>query len=148
MTRVAVDTNILVYAAGFGDAPRCAAADAVLRFIAGRLAVPVQVMGELFNVLARKARLPLDDIAHRLALLGAGADVLATTPAAFSRACELAAEHRIQIWDAVIMAVVEAEDCEVLLSEDLQDGFQWRRLTIINPFAHPTHPLIVGRTRF
>lgn len=148
MTRVAVDTNILVYAAGFGDAPRCAAADTLLRLLVGRLALPVQVMGELFNVLARKARLPLDDIAHRLRLLGAGADLLATTPDAFHRACDLAAEHHLQIWDAVIMAVVEAGDCEVLLSEDLQDGFQWRRLTIVNPFAHPTHPLIVGRTPF
>jgi hypothetical protein len=34
--------------------------------------------------------------------------------------------------------------CRLLLSEDLQDGFSWRGVTIANPFAAEQHPLLVA----
>jgi hypothetical protein len=32
--------------------------------------------------------------------------------------------------------------CRLLLSEDLQDGFTWTGVTVVNPLAHSTHPLL------
>ncbi|TIP50920.1 MAG: PIN domain-containing protein, partial [Mesorhizobium sp.] len=32
--------------------------------------------------------------------------------------------------------------CRLLLSEDLQDGFTWGGVTVVNPFASPRHALL------
>lgn len=52
---VAIDTNILLYAQGAGDAVRRQLALACLaRLPARQLALPVQVLGEFHRVLRRK----------------------------------------------------------------------------------------------
>jgi predicted nucleic acid-binding protein len=35
----------------------------------------------------------------------------------------------------------------VVLSEDLQAGFTWRGLTVVNPFAEPSDPLLDSLSR-
>ena len=41
------------------------------------------------------------------------------------------------------MVVVTAEvGCRLLLSEYMQDGFSWRGVTVVNPFAAIRHPLL------
>ena len=50
--------------------------------------------------------------------------------------------HRFSIWDCVIVAVSANAGCDLLLSEDMQDGFAWGGLTIVNPFAASPHPLL------
>lgn len=59
--RVAIDTNVLVYAEGLGDEPRSRKAAALFAALNARnVVLPAQVLGELFNVLTRKAgRSPL-----------------------------------------------------------------------------------------
>ena len=37
--------------------------------------------------------------------------------------------------DALIMAVAADNHCRFLLTEDLQSGFTWRGVTVINPFT-------------
>jgi hypothetical protein len=55
--RLALDTNILVYAEGLNDATRKAQARELLSKLArADVVLPVQVAGELFRVLVRKAR--------------------------------------------------------------------------------------------
>ena len=54
--RVALDTNVLAYAEGVnGPAMKESATDLVRRLPAGSAVLPVQTLGELFNVLVRKA---------------------------------------------------------------------------------------------
>jgi len=48
------------------------------------------------------------------------------------------------VWDALILSVAAENRCRLLLSEDLQDGFTWRGVTVANPFAMPLHPLLEG----
>ncbi len=53
--RIAVDTNVLAYIEGVdGPDSMRAAADALKRLAAHEIAIPVQVLGELFRVLRRK----------------------------------------------------------------------------------------------
>jgi predicted nucleic acid-binding protein len=59
-------------------------------------------------------------------------------------AIDLAADHRIGIWDSVIISVAAETGCRVLLSEDMQDGFTWRGVTVVNPFAEQRHPLLAS----
>jgi len=41
-----------------------------------------------------------------------------------------------------MISVASETGCRLLLSEDLQDGFTWRGVTIANPFAAQQHPLL------
>ena len=141
--RVAIDTNVLVYAEGEGDAVRCEAAREVLaRLPAGAVVLPVQVLGELHRVLTQRAR--RDAVQARNTVLE-WADtfrVCDSSWAALQAAMDLHADHQLQIWDALILAVTAEERCRVLLTEDLQHGFTWRGVTVINPFVTPSHPLL------
>ena len=57
--RVALDTNVLAYAEGVNGAPmRKAALELVQRLQEGRTLLPVQTLGELFNLLVHKAGRP------------------------------------------------------------------------------------------
>ena len=55
---------------------------------------------------------------------------------------DLAADHGLSIWDAVIVAGAAQAGCRLLLSEDLQNGFTWQGVTVVNPFAPEVHPLL------
>lgn len=64
------------------------------------------------------------------------------TAAVLASAMDLSADHALLRWDAVMVAAAAEAGCRLLLSEDMQDGFTWRGLTITNPFAVPLHPLL------
>lgn len=141
--RVALDTNVLAYAEGMGDAARC---DASRRIIAAlpedSVVLPAQTLGELFRILTGKAL--RGAVEARDALLG-WADTFSvadSTWLAFRLALDLFTEHALQIWDALILAVAAENGCRLLLSEDLQHGFTWHGVTVVNPFASPVHPLL------
>jgi predicted nucleic acid-binding protein len=139
---VALDTNVLVYAEGVdGPARQRAALDAVGRHATETVCIPVQAIGELFDVLVRKARYSHDAALASVQDWVALYRPLATTAAAMEDALELAARHQLQIWDAVILAAAAQARCDVLYSEDMQDGFTWRGTTVRNPFPTPFPPL-------
>ena len=141
--RVALDTNFLLYAEGVNDAAcRDAARGIVMRLPLGETFVPVQVLGELFRVLTRKAG--YDAAAARATVLNLR-DIylpLETAHENLLSAMDLACDHKFTIWDAIIVSTAAEADCRLLLSEDMQDGFVWRGLTIVNPFAAVRHPLL------
>ena len=43
-----------------------------------------------------------------------------------------------------MISVAAESACRLLLSEDMQEGFTWRGVTIVNPFAENTHPLLAA----
>lgn len=140
---IAIDTNVLAYAEGTnGAAMKRRALDLIERLPADSVVVPAQVLGELFNVLVRKAGRP-PTVAREAILTWQDAhDVAPTSSAVMARAADLAADHRLGIWDAVILAASAEAGCRLLLSEDLQHGFTWSGVTVVNPFAEEPHPLL------
>lgn len=141
--RLALDTNVLAYAEGVnGTEKRDVALDLVRHLPQSAVVVPVQVLGELFNVLVRKAGRSKPEA--REALLGwrDTFPVAATSPEVMLAAADLAADHGLGIWDAVILSVASQSGCRLLLSEDLQDGFTWGGVTIANPFQLQRHALL------
>lgn len=141
----ALDTNVLAYAEGTNGAEMKGRALALLgKLPADSVVIPVQALGELFNVLVRKAR--RDGADARAAILS-WHDAYLTVPtsaAVMARAADLAADHRLSIWDAVILAAAADGGCRLLLSEDLQDGFTWGGLTVVNPFASEPNQLLAA----
>ena len=141
----ALDTNVLAYVEGVNGAEREAASRALIERIPEALGlIPAQALGELYNVLTRKAAWP-SERARAAVLAWRDSFALApTTTSAVTEAIDLAAGHRLNIWDSIMISVAAENGCRLLLSEDLQDGFTWRGVTVVNPFAAQQHPLLVS----
>lgn len=141
--KVALDTNVLAYAEGVNSAgKKKLALELVHGLSPGAIVLPVQALGELFHVLVRKAgRTPAR---ARAAILGwqDAFPVIETSAAVVIAAADLATDHRLSIWDAVILSAAAEGGCRLLLSEDLQDGFTWNGVTVANPFASTRHALL------
>jgi predicted nucleic acid-binding protein len=143
--KVALDTNILVYAEGANGATmRDRAVELIQRLPPVAIVLPVQSLGELFNVLLRKAkRRPSRARAAVLSWRDAYA-VMETSAAVMVNATDLAFDHGLTIWDSVVLAAAAEAECRLLLSEDLQEGFTWRGVTVANPFAPTLHPMLAA----
>lgn len=68
--------------------------------------------------------------------------VVPTTLPMLLSAADLVVDHRINPWDAVILAAAAKSGCRLLLSEDLQQGFTWRGVSVVNPFTTGSDDLL------
>jgi predicted nucleic acid-binding protein len=140
--RVALDTNVLAYAEGVnGIATKKTVLELLDKIPQNLVVLPVQALGELFHLLVRKAgRSPAE---ARQAILGwrNAYALVETSPDVLVAALDLTV-RQFNIWDAVILCAAAEADCRLLLSEDMQDGFVWGGVTVVNPFTKPKHPLL------
>jgi predicted nucleic acid-binding protein len=139
---VALDTNVLAYAEGVnGIATKKTVLELLDKIPQNLVVLPVQALGELFHLLVRKAgRSPAE---ARQAILGwrNAYALVETSPDVLVAALDLTV-RQFNIWDAVILCAAAEADCRLLLSEDMQDGFVWGGVTVVNPFTKPKHPLL------
>ncbi len=141
--RVALDTNILAYAEGVsGVSMKKAALDLVNKLPQASVVLPVQALGELFHVLVRKATRPSADARAAILSWRNAFTLIETSAEIMLAASDLAVNNQFGIWDAVIVCASAEADCRILLSEDMQDGFILKGVTIINPFARSRYPLL------
>lgn len=143
--RVALDTNILAYAEGIGDETRCNAAFFLIEQLPGNaVLLPTQALGELMRVLTGKAKRTPDAAREAVLAWSDSFEVADSTWPAFQAALDLMVDHQLPMWDALILAVAAENRCRLLLSEDFQNGFTWRGVTIVDPFAAQRSPLLSG----
>ena len=141
--KIALDTNVLAYAEGVnGSGRRDTALDLVRRLPQDATLIPVQALGELFNVLVRKAGASRTDAREAILAWHDTFPVIETSPGIMQAAADLATDHQLGIWDAVMVSAASHAGCRLLLSEDLQDGFTWGGVTVANPFASSRHVLL------
>ncbi|MBA2520166.1 MAG: PIN domain-containing protein [Chloroflexia bacterium] len=141
--RIALDTNIIAYAEGVNDDHHQDAARQLLRQLPRDSTVlPVQVLGELFNVILRKTNRSRVEARQSLLHWSDAFLLASTTPGTMVDAADLAVDHGLGIWDAVILTVAAEANCRLLLSEDMHEGFTWHGVTVTNPFAATRHPLL------
>ena len=143
MINIAIDTNVLVYAEDVhGGWKRTAALDVLEAAPRETTLIPVQVLGELYRVLTGKARRSPSKTQAAVHAWGDSYPIIESTPSILMAALDLAVEHQLHIWDAMILAAAADAGCRLLLSEDLPDGFTWSGVTITNPFSKPRHLLL------
>jgi predicted nucleic acid-binding protein len=141
--RLALDTNILAYAAGVnGPERKKAALEMISKLPEPDTFLPVQALGELFRVLVRKAAFTPAQARTTILRLQDTFPLIETSPSVLLAAIDLAVRHDLNIWDAVILAAAAGANCRLLLSEDLQNGFTWQGVTVANPFAAKKHELL------
>ena len=143
--RIALDTNVLAYAAGVNGHERQRAALELLgKLSESETFLPVQALGELFRVLVGKAKISPRLVRTTIIRYRDTYPLVETSSSVFLSATDLAVDHQINIWDAVIFAAAAEAGCRLLLSEDLQEGFTWGGVTVVNPFAAKKHELLTG----
>ena len=141
--RAALDTNVLAYAEGLGDPQRCdKARSLVARMPLEQVLLPAQTLGELYWVLTGKAGFDADGARTAILSWADAFEVADSSWPAFQGALDIATDHRLQIWDALILSVTAHNGARLLLSEDLQDGFTWHGVTVVDPFAANPSPLL------
>jgi predicted nucleic acid-binding protein len=143
--KVALDTNVLVYAEGVNGRDRQSAALALLAQVdREQVLLPVQVLEELFHVLSRKSGRSPDVARQVVKAWKDSCETHDTTAETLGRGLDLAVEHGMSTWDAIILAAASEAGCRVLLSEDMKDGFVWGGVTVVNPFATRPSPLLAA----
>ncbi len=135
MTRVALDSNILIYAELEPQSEKGRrSADLILRAARDGV-IPAQVLGEYLRFVQRRVPSAFDDAIRQASIYQAAFLTPATTDATIRKASELARAHRMQLWDCVVCAASAQAGAKVLLTEDMQDGRIIDGLRLISPFA-------------
>ena len=139
--RVAFDTNILIYMESRIGEPRGEIArDLLDRIPDSSIILPAQVLGEFVRVGVFKQGRPISEVRRRLLQWIDGYAVVATTPQIVTQAIDLVEPRSLRLWDAILVASAADAGCRFLLSEDMQAGFSWAGVTIVDPFTTPSDP--------
>jgi len=125
------DTNVLLYLAS-GDVAKADRAEAIVR--EGGV-ISVQVLNELANVARRKMRMTWPYIHSLLSTLRGLLTVEVITIETHETGLAIAERCNLSTYDAMIAASALHADCDILWSEDMQDGMTLGDgLRIVNPF--------------
>jgi predicted nucleic acid-binding protein len=126
------DTNVLVYVAS-GDPDKAARAEAV---ISDGGVISVQVLNELTTIARRKMRMTWAETEGFLSVFRGLLTVEAITVETYETGLAFAERYNLSICDAMIAASAFHAECDVLWSEDMQDGMTLGdRVRIVNPFG-------------
>ena|SRR3989338_4885415 len=133
-----LDTNILVYALGEGYPGKKEIARSLLKEARnqGNGCISFQVVQEFVNAALKKFRPTLGHEELRILLSKSFFPICRGWPGNgfYAEALDAQQITRLHWYDCLILqAAVEAE-CKTLYSEDLQHGFQYRGVTVRNPF--------------
>jgi predicted nucleic acid-binding protein len=134
---VFVDTNVLVYARDASEPEKQPAAARWLEqlWIEQRGRTGVQVLNEYYVTVTRKLEPGMapdeawEDVQALLAWepQAVDADLLRLAHGIERR-------HGLSWWDAMIVAAAQLQNCALLLTEDLQDGWSCGGVTVCSPF--------------
>lgn len=133
---IALDTNILIYAAQTNEpAKRDIRSVSIMERLGSDGAIiPLQVVGEFMNACRRKKIASLADASIRASLWLELYECPATAPNDYLDAAQLSDRYDLQYFDALIITVAARAGATMLLSEDMQDGLEVSGLRVVDPF--------------
>jgi predicted nucleic acid-binding protein len=135
MMRVAIDTNILIYAELEPDSEKgTRSVDLILRAARDGV-IAAQVLGEFLRFVQRRVPGSFEEAIRQALLYQAVFLTPPTTDAIINKSSEMARTHRLQLWDCVVCVASAQAGAKVLLTEDMQDGRVIDGLRLLNPFA-------------
>jgi len=131
-----VDANVFVYARDPRDPAKHRRArewqDHLWR--EGRGRTSTQALSETYVTLRKLGGAPPEDIWEGVARFFAW-EPRAIDETVMRLAQKIEERYRISWWDSLIVAAAQLQDCEILLTEDLQDGMAFGSVTARSPFT-------------
>jgi len=133
MSRIALDSNILIYNHSLDyESKRLIARD----FFKENPVVSSQVISEYLNVMKRNFKMQKLELMQLCSLWLEKCSVQPVILSTIKLAQELVDKYDFQIFDGIIVAAALEADCDILYSEDMQDGQVIENtLKIVNPFV-------------
>ena len=132
-----VDTNVLLYSISHDDEEQAKAVRARELLSSRDLGVSVQVLQEFYVQATRDSRADRLTNEQAAALVDSFRrfTVQETTVAVALAAMSSRQRFKISYWDAAILEAARALGCDVVLSEDLNDGQDYAGVRVENPFS-------------
>lgn len=129
------DTNVLVYCTDTAAPDKQARARSLVASsgLAGDAVVSTQVLIELFQVLTRKQKMPAST-AQALVHAYTAWPVINSDLALVTAAIEKSIQHKLSIWEAMVIEAALRAKADIIYTEDLQHGQRFGALTVVNPF--------------
>lgn len=134
MARVALDTNVLIYAELEPETDKGARAAEIVLKAAHDGVIAAQALGEFLRFVQRRAPSALEEAIRQTALYRAAFLTPPTTDETIALAAEMSMRRRLQFWDCVIVRSSAGAGATTLLTEDMQDGDFVEGVRLINPF--------------
>ena len=136
MTKIFLDTNILVYSVDNRDPAKY---ERAIEAVEGRIrdgsgVISTQVLQEFASVALSKLHQRVEIVLAELSVLEA-LEVVQVTPTLIRRALELYALRQLNYWDAAILAAAEVARCTALWSEDFPVGSTYGLPRVENPLG-------------
>jgi predicted nucleic acid-binding protein len=132
--KVFIDTNVLIY--GYSEDEPDKRQQAIDCVRSGEAWISTQVLNETINVLKRKFSLSYSQIREAVQELSEGFPIVLVSVNTIEMALNLAERYQYSYFDSLILASALEAGCQILYSEDLQDGQRIEnQLMIINPFS-------------
>jgi predicted nucleic acid-binding protein len=133
--RLSIDANILVY---FVDRDAGERHDRALQILdrasLADCVLTLQTLGEFFHVATRKSKIEPEVAEKFIEDWRQVFPVHAADLGAFDDALAATRQHGLAFWDAMLWATVQQAGCQILLTEDFQDGRKLGAVTFVNPF--------------
>ena len=134
MSKVFLDTNILVYSLDQADAAKKAKCRSLIRSLTAesRGVISTQVMQEFY--VAATSKLGADPLLTKDILRSLERfEMVVVSPTLIKDAIDCSIINRLSFWDALIVVSAESAQCEILWTEDLNHGQIIRGVRIENP---------------
>ena len=134
-----IDTNVFVYAQDNSDEIKTKMSQELITklFLEKQGIISTQVIQEFCNVFLKKSEKPLqpNDVAEIIDDLLV--PLLAHTPDSsfYKRAINTYSRYSLSFYDALIVQAAIDLKCELLYSEDMQNGARYNGVTVVNPFV-------------
>ena len=132
MTKISLDTNVLIYNHGIDGDAKQLIADSLLDNVP---IISTQVISEYLNVIKRISKMNKSDLLRMCAEWLEDCQIQSVSLSTIKLARYLVQKYDFQLFDSIIVASALEAECDILYSEDLQHGLIVEdKLTILNPF--------------
>ena len=129
-----LDTNVLVYLFDVDEPAKRAVAESIFREHAN-IRISTQVLQEFYVTVTRKLGRPMRPRDALSAVEGFQTYPVAVVSSALvANGIRRSIDSKLSFWDALIVETALAEGADLLVSEDLQDGWKIERMRVWNPF--------------
>lgn len=135
MSKVFLDTNVVVYLFDRDTPGKQARARQILDEDRASLVISTQVLQEFYVTVTRKLGTPLAEREAAAAVEDLMAlEVVVIDVPLIRAAMDMSRKRRLSLWDSLIVEAANANGCRRLLSEDFQEGARFGPTTVENPF--------------
>ncbi len=125
-----LDTNVLLYLLSNDERKEIAK-----KLLKSEHTISIQVLNEFSNVSIGKLKFSIDKTKEFIDIISNEVIIEIYTKKTILNALDLKKDYNLQFYDALIVATAVESNCNILYSEDMQDGLVINNeIKILNPF--------------